>query len=327
MADTQKKYSFSECPAPVKVDTISLLKRLERPVGPIDVILDTDTYNEIDDQFALAYLIANSEKLNLKAICAAPFFCNGKSTSPADGMYKSYDEILHVLSLMNRNDLISCVYHGSEDYLADENTPQISEASERIAELAMLYSPDKPLYVIAIGAITNVASAVIAHPEIRDNIVLVWLGGHALHWPDTHEFNMMQDIAAARVVMGCGMALVLLPCMGVVSGFTTGEHELRYHLEGKNALCDYLVSNTVNEVRSVANIRSTAWTRVIWDVTAVAWLLDGQFMEDYIISSPIPEYDFRWGSDARRHPIRYVYHIHRDRLFADLFEKLAAYGK
>ena len=38
-----------------ETDTL-LLNRLKRPEGKIDVVLDTDTYNEIDDQFALAYL-------------------------------------------------------------------------------------------------------------------------------------------------------------------------------------------------------------------------------------------------------------------------------
>ena len=49
-----------------------LLRRLEKPKGKIDVVIDTDTFNEVDDQFALAYLIRSSDKLNLKAIYAAP---------------------------------------------------------------------------------------------------------------------------------------------------------------------------------------------------------------------------------------------------------------
>lgn len=52
---------------------LSLLQRLSKPKGKIDVVLDTDTYNEIDDQFALAYLLCSAEKLNLKAVFAAPF--------------------------------------------------------------------------------------------------------------------------------------------------------------------------------------------------------------------------------------------------------------
>ena len=53
-----------------ETDTL-LLNRLKRPEGKIDVVLDTDTYNEIDDQFALAYLLRSAEKQNVKAIYAA----------------------------------------------------------------------------------------------------------------------------------------------------------------------------------------------------------------------------------------------------------------
>ena len=68
------------------------LKNLEVPSGKVDVILDTDAYNEIDDQFAIAYMLRSEDKINVKAICAAPFF-NIMSDSPADGMEKSYDEL------------------------------------------------------------------------------------------------------------------------------------------------------------------------------------------------------------------------------------------
>lgn len=60
---------------------------------------------------------------------------------------------------------------------------------------------------------------------------------------------MDQDIAAARVVFNCQVPLVQLPCMGVVSEFSTTESELVYWLKGKNKLCDYLVENTVTETR------------------------------------------------------------------------------
>ena len=82
---------------------LQLLERLRRPEGKVDVVLDTDTYNEIDDQFALAYLIKSADKLNLKAIYAAPFF-NEKSEGPADGMEKSFQEIHHILSLMGKEE-------------------------------------------------------------------------------------------------------------------------------------------------------------------------------------------------------------------------------
>lgn len=298
------------------------LKNLNTPKGKIDVVLDTDTYNEIDDQFALSYMVANEQKLNIKGICAAPFF-NKMSVSAEDGMEKSYNEIFKILTLLKRDDLKENVYKGSRDFLCDENTPQPSAAADFLAKLSDNYSPENPLYIIAIGAITNVASAILKNPSMKENCVIVWLGGHAVHVPDgAKEFNMMQDIASARIIFGCGVPLVQLPCFGVVDYFATSKYEMEYWLKGKNALCDYLYENTVNEAESYAN--GKPWTRVIWDVTAVAWLLndDGKFMEDKLISSPIPEYDMQYAVNTNRHFIKYVHRINRDALFEDLFEKL-----
>ena len=132
-------------------------------------------------------------------------------------MEKSYNEIIKLLDILNSK---KEVYKGSRTYLKDEKTPVISPAAEDLAKRAEKYSPENPLYVVSIGAITNVASAIILNPEICKNIVVVWLGGHARHYHDTYEFNMYQDIAAARVVMGSNSPFIQLPCQGVVSEFS-----------------------------------------------------------------------------------------------------------
>ena len=297
------------------------LTNLTVPQGPVDCVLDTDTYNEIDDQYALA-LMMKSPKLTVKALYAAPFF-NSHSTSPEDGMERSYDEILHLLTLMGREDMKAQVYKGSRTYLPDEKTPVDSPAARHLCQLAMSYTVEKPLYVVAIGAITNVASALLMKPEIADRMVLVWLGGHYISWPDNREFNLFQDVAGARVAFGCGCPLVQLPCMGVVSSFYTTKPELEYWLSGKNPLCDYLARHTIEEAESYAAGR--VWSRVIWDVTAVAWLLnDGdRFMMSELIPAPIPEYDGAWAYDPRRPFIRRITHIHRDALMGELFRTLA----
>ena len=155
-------------------------------------------------------------------------------------------------------------------------------------------------------------------------LLIVWLGGNALHWPENKEFNLYQDVAAARIIFECGAALVQLPCSGVVSEVTTTGPELDAYLKGKNRLCDYLVSTTKTEGRRCSN--ELAWSRVIWDITTVAWLLDERFMEDYLMPSPIPEYDGHYSVDPKRHLMRYVYHVNRDKVFSDLFTKLANFG-
>ena len=298
------------------------LKNLSVPQGMVDVVLDTDAYNEIDDQFAMGYILKSSQKICVKGICAAPFL-NNRSTSAAEGMNKSYDEIMHLLQLAKREELIPVVFKGSEKYLPDESTPIESPAADFMATLADKYSPEKPLYIIAIGAITNVASAILKNPAMKENCMVIWLGGHAT-WETygAFEFNMKQDIAAARVVFGCGIPLVQLPCKGVVDHFATSKYELQHWLKGRNELSDYLYENTVEEADSYAE--GKPWTRVIWDVTAVAWLLNdnNRFMNARLIPAPIPEYDGNYAFNPNRHFIKYVYDINRDALFEDLFRVL-----
>lgn len=90
------------------------------------MVLDTDTYNEVDDQFALAYALLSPEKLKVEAVYAAPFH-NARSESPADGMEKSYQEILRLLEFMNVPSE-GFVYRGSTGYLQDIKQPIRSEA-------------------------------------------------------------------------------------------------------------------------------------------------------------------------------------------------------
>ena len=282
-----------------------------------DVVIDTDAYNEIDDQFAIAYALRSKKELNVKAIYAAPFL-NAKVKTACEGMEKSYEEIERLL-LLAKADIK--VYKGSRKYLPDENTPVISDTAKDLAERAKKYSPKRPLYVVAIGAITNIASAILLAPEIVYNIVVVWLGGHARHYSDTKEFNMIQDVAAARVVMRKCVNFVQLPCVGVVDVFRVSCAELEKFYLGKNELSDYLAKNVIEEVRAFR--LDNMWSRVIWDVTAVAYLLNfnDKFMKSRAEKVILPNYDGFYDEETGG-TMTYVYHIERDELFEDLSKKI-----
>ncbi len=302
-----------------------LRKMLEFPgTQPVDVVIDTDTFNEVDDQFALAYLLRNARRLRLQAIYAAPFF-NEKAASPREGMEKSYQEILKVLELAGEPEYRRLVYKGADRFLPGASEPVVSDASQDLVRRAMAHSPERPLYVIGIAAATNLASALLQRPEIRDRMVVVWLGGSAYHRMEQEEFNLIEDLLAAQVLFGSGVPLVQLPCWGVVEHFTISRSELERHLLPANPLCRYLASNVIQEVQSYS--RDLCWTKTIWDVTAVAWLLNegGRFMEDRLVPAPIPlraGYEFPETS----HPMRYVSHIQRDALVSSLFQTLMEGG-
>lgn len=291
-----------------------LLRRLEPPAGPVSLVLDTDTYNEIDDQFALVYAML-SEQLDVEAIYAAPFF-NSRSTGPADGMQKSYEEILRLLERLNRSPK-DFVYRGSERYLERVETPVPSEAADDLIARAM-QPRDGPLYVVAIGAITNIASAILIEPAIIEHIVIVWLGGHPQYWPHTHEFNLGQDVAAAQVVFNCGAPVVQIPCKNVAEHLRTTLPEMEAYVRGRGAIGDYLY-------RIFADYYPDHYARskVIWDISTIAYLNDPTWVPTEVHPSPVLRDDATWGEqDPSRHPFRVAVDINRDLVFGDLFRKL-----
>ena len=304
------------------IDNARLIRRLEKPKGLVDVVIDTDTFNEIDDQFALAYLIQCEEKLRLKAVYAAPFH-NHHSESPADGMERSFQEIFKVYDLIKEDRYRNLTFRGADRFLPSETEAVESAAARDLVERAMSYTEENPLYVIGIAAATNIASAILMKPEIIDRIVIIWKGGLAHDWPDNKSFNSGQDVAAARVLMDSGVPLVQFPGMGVTNHFLTSGPELEYWLRGKNALCDYLIDIAAKEAKICYG--GKVWSRPIFDVAPVGWLLDGDFMLDRLEHSPIMQYNHYYSFDRRRHFIKYVYYIHRDNLMQDLFTKLARY--
>ena len=293
------------------------LKNLQMPTRPVDVVLDTDAYNEVDDQYAISYLLACGEKLRIQAFYAAPFY-KKHLDSVKQGMEESYREVLDLLKLARRE---AAVFKGSDNFLADEKTPIISDAAQDLAKRALNYSPEEPLYVIAIGAITNIASAILLEPKVIENTVVIWLGGHAHHFGKTDEFNMRQDIAAARVVMGSGVPLIHLPANGVVSGFRISKPELEHWFLGKSDLMNYLAGYTIKTADRYA--AGKPWTRVIWDVTAVAWLMneENRFMSSRVERVRLPGYDNVY-EDPIDLPMCYVYNIKRDALMEDLIRRI-----
>lgn len=298
------------------MDDKRMEQRLELPDGKLRMVLDTDTFNEVDDQFALSYAMLSKERLQLEAVYAAPFH-NRCSSGPEDGMEKSYDEILRLLDKMQAKP-DNFVFKGARRFMDVSKQPVESPAAYDLIEKALHMPEGEQLYVAAIAAITNVASAILLEPRIIDKIVVVWLGGNAFHWPTALEFNLMQDIHAVQVVLDSGVPLVLIPCLNVASHLLTTVPELREHVGGKNPLCDTLLE-------TFSNYRSDhfAWAKEIWDISAIAYLIDEGFVPTMLARSPILTPQLTWEKGPPdRHLVKVACHVMRNPIFADLFRAL-----
>lgn len=333
----------------IKLSNKEILHRLAPPKGKVRMILDTDTYNEVDDQFALSYALESNEKISLEAVYAAPFF-NARVKNEQEGMEASYNEIKKIVSILKKDNTVN-ICKGAKKYLADEQSPVQSEATLDLIQRALNTPDGDLLYVVAIGAITNIASAILLEPKIIDKIVVVWLAGHPLHWPQVWEFNLMQDMVASKYMFKCGVPLTLIPCMSVASGLVTTNYELNKYLNGKSEIGTYL-SNVVSDFsgdiedfksynkivgryldqiddydvdffRNSFDNDKNAWSKIIWDISTIGYLVNPAWANSRCVSTPILNDDFTWTLTENNHPMRVVYYLHRDGIFGDMFYKLA----
>ena len=288
---------------------------------PITAILDTDTFNEIDDQFALAYALLAPDVVDLQAVIAAPF-SNDRVAMPDEGMRKSYEEICRILALFGKAP-DGFAWKGSSGYLPGRRIPVESEGAHRIIELAhTARAKGCKLHVLAIAAITNVASALLLEPEIARDIVIIWLGGNDLRYPDTREFNLRQDVFAAQVIFDTEVPLVWLPCRNVVSSLGITLPELKTGLAPAGEIGKFLFSRS----EELINERKIA-SKVIWDISTVAYFAVPHAFRSEVIPSPVLNDDRSWGTAPGRHNITAVTSVDRETVFADLFQTLSSFDK
>jgi len=319
-----------------KLSDSQRIQRLIPPTNKVRIVLDTDTYNEIDDQFAIVYALLSPDQISVEAIYATPYF-NLRSDSPGDGMTKSYDEIIRLLERLNISPK-NFAYQGSNGFLSDLENPYRSDAALDLIERAMA-SEDEPLYVVAIGALTNVASAILIEPRIIEKIVVVWLGGHGLHWPHTVEFNLAGDVIASRTILDSGVPLVLIPCAGVTSHLHTTVAEIEQYVEEQGAIGNFLAQRFKSH-----SDNHFGWSKELWDVVTIGYLINSEWVPSNIVSSPMitqhtnqivpikdqtawKELPLTWSFDNSRHPIRCAYYVNRDPIMQDFFTKLDKWAK
>ncbi|MDR0933045.1 MAG: nucleoside hydrolase [Victivallales bacterium] len=288
---------------------------------PVPMILDTDTYNEIDDQFALIYALLTPERVNLRGVTAAPFL-NSRSTSPGDGMEKSYCEIVRIIELMGFAGRVPA-YRGATSFLADCKTPIHSEAVDFIiAEAKQARVRGEKLFVVAIGAITNVASALLTAPEIASDLVVVWLGGHDYNQADNREFNLYEDVSSAQIVIDSEVAFVRIPCNHVASALTNSGEELGRELSDCGEPGKYLYTifkEYVEEHKCV--------DKVIWDISAVSYLTSPQATEWEIVPREKLQSDSSWDAPDTARKMLIARKINRETLFCDIYSRLRSHVK
>ncbi|MDR1643086.1 MAG: nucleoside hydrolase [Clostridiales bacterium] len=240
----------------------------------IRVIIDTDCKNEADDQYVIAHFLM-TQKFIVEGIVAAHFELNHFLYGKGNTMKASFDEIKKVVSLMGlHEDYKDKIFPGSpfplqgkpiEQFsfhaahskpkeLFGEISPAPSEGSKFIIQEA-LRDDDRPLYIVCIGTLTNLASAILENPEICNRATAIWSGGGP-YPAGGFEFNLMQDIAAANVVFSSAMPLWQIP-ENVYKNHEVSLAELQVRVAPYGQIGEYLFAQMVDFNDKMADI--IAW--------------------------------------------------------------------
>ncbi|MDE0169930.1 MAG: nucleoside hydrolase [bacterium] len=351
---------------PTVTDTRRMQMFADRP-GPARVLIDTDAANEIDDQFAIAWAMLSPDRMDVEAIVAAPYghlhmreelvaeikarqensgtelvedkyetwvthlIAEGidpdtlELTGPAEGMELSYEEIITVLDKMGLG-ADGLVYRGSDRYMPAADTPVQSEGAERIIEAA-LADDERVLFVVAIGAVTNVASALLMAPEIAGRMVVTWTSGYPT-WTDLSNrpsLNLVQDSHASRLLFSSGVPLVYLPGYHIGAQLRFSLPEMEAWIEGQGEIGDYLfhlyTNNPIRIQRGITPFPGQSW--IIWDLINVAWLIDRSWVPTRATPTPRLDESLRWRARPDGPLILEAVGIDRDAIYHDLIVKLA----
>ncbi len=244
--------------------------------------------------------------------------------TPDVGEERSYEEILRVFEAC-RESPEGKVFRGSPAHLSSYDDPIESEAAEFI--IAQARKRDEgPVYVLAMGALANIGSALLKAPDIIDNLVVVWTSGFPSYAPFSNEpsLNLVQDRLSSRLLFDSGVPHVYLPGYHVGAQLTISLPEMREFVKGRGAIGDYLwylyTNNPLHKKYAISNTATKTW--VIWDIINVAWILDEGYVPTHMTRAPELDESLYWRHGSDRHLMREAYDVARDAIFEDLYRAL-----
>ncbi len=341
-------------------------ERLTPPSSTVRLLIDTDTANEIDDQYALAWALLSPQHMTVEAVTAEPFsfahhqpqllaaeqaiergdthqehlvggfqgwidrlHAQGRRAAdlqfvlPEQGMELSYTEIETIYRKLGMSSA-GKVFRGATRYMTAADDIVESESVDTIIDLAK--SGSSPLYIAAMGCVTNIAAAILKAPEIRENIVVIWTSAYPSSAPHCNRpsLNLVQDVHASRLIFDCGVPHIYLPGYHVGAQLKISLPEMTEFVSGCGAIGEYLhhlyTNNPLHKMFAIEDTGRRTW--VIWDIINIAWLINPDWVPTRLTTSPILDENLYWKKDQSRHQMREAHDVQRDEIFIDFYNKL-----
>lgn len=276
------------------------------PPGQLRIIIDTDTANEVDDQWAVALALGFPERLKIEGFVVAHYGQRGG----AQGVAKSRASLEATLAAAGMTG--SHIIKNGSDPIVYRDRESPSEGVDWIIEQAHTATPENPIWLILLGPATDGAAALLKDPSIADRLVIFWHGRS--DWPrKCGNFNAMNDPIATQL-------LFELPCRLVL--FDTGTNLTMPMTESANR-----VGNAGALGKFLHGIRKrSAYTsrddKGMFDLGDIAALVDPESCSFEKTNAPGVHYDYRYDFNQSHGPIVRITEINRDASFKLLDQAL-----
>ncbi|AIQ31511.1 nucleoside hydrolase [Paenibacillus sp. FSL P4-0081] len=285
----------------------------------IRLIVNSDAKNEADDQYAIVHVLLTSQFI-VKGLIGA-HFGEERSTSSMIDSVKEIELLLDLMGLSGEYPVLC----GAERAMQDERTPSLSDGAEFIVREAMS-DDQRPLFVIFLGAITDLATAYLMNPAIADRLTAVWIGGGA--WPNGGvEYNLGNDIHAANIIFNSTIPLWQVP-RNVYSKMRVSITELKQRVEPHGAIGRYLVRQLLETYEKWENNpdwpRGEVWT--LGDSPAVGLLMNDQPYDYELKPAPRISPDMTYIHYQTKRLIRVYRDIDARFILEDMYAKLELFN-
>ena len=286
--------------------------------APTRIVLDCDTANEIDDQFAIAHTLGQPEgKLDIRGVVSVH-----NTTAHGPGSRDLYQkEAEKIVTLCGSN--VPCILGAHEPM----HTPTESVPSDGL-DFLVEEARRGPLTVVATGPATDVASLALVAPELMENVRAVWLGGfgdeehYGSYERRMSELNGRADIAAWRSLFEGRLDLLLVPGWPAAAKIVVEAASFAAELRGLGrAVSDYLAEIlerwTVERGGEMGRQR-----KILWDVACTAAVVDPPSVT--VEKFAVPELDTAGAHDFSRRgrEITVVRDLDEKRVVLDLMRSL-----
>ena len=284
---------------------------------PIPVVLDCDTANEVDDQFAIAHALGSPEGiLDVRGVVSVH-----NTTAHGPGSRDMYqEEAEKVVGLSGGG--VPCI-PGAERPMEHREDMVPSTGLEFLVEEARR----GPLTVISTGPATDVASLLLAAPEVVESLRVVWLGGFGdeatYRRYKSVELNGRADIAAWRALLEGTVELLQVPGWPGPAKIVVDGASYAAKLRGLGrAAASYLADILELWVKEYGSPVDPTGEKILWDVSCIAAVVDPEAVQTHSLA--VPTLDAAGAHDfvARGRTVEALVDLDAERVLAGLGEAL-----